>query len=66
MNIYSMTPDIPTLYDWERELLVTLNDNSLAAFDIWMENDDNAYAMPSMIFLTVEESGRFCCYHGRR
>jgi len=64
MNIYSMTPDIPTLYDWERELLVTLNDNALAAFDIWMQNDDNAYAMPSMIFPTVEESSRFAAIMG--
>lgn len=64
MNFYSMSPDIPTLYDWERELLVTMNDNALAAFDVWNFNDDNAYALPSMIFPTTEESTRFSAIMG--
>lgn len=64
MNVYSMTPDIPTLYDWERELLVTMNENALAAFGIWGKDDDNSYAMPSMIFPTVDESSRFAAIMG--
>ena len=64
MNFYSMSPDIPTLYDWERELVVTMNDNALEAFDIWNFNDDNAYALPSMIFPTTEESTRFSAIMG--
>lgn len=61
---YAMNPDMPSLYDWERELFVTLSDEALNASSVWDENFEDKTSLPTMLSISSEESARYSSIMG--